>query len=131
VKLHSQDDESFPQCERLTPASVVCDRWRKICNRLAILLLLLGLTGLSATAKDGQYHRASNLEHESSLATKMNVPPTPVILGSAEVKKVARILATKPPKTFRARFKPEPAPTESVGVTVAMQHRSPPKSLQS
>jgi hypothetical protein len=133
VTFHSKDGESFQQCERFaaTPASVACDRWGKICNRLAILLLLVGLAGLSAVAKDGQYHRVSNIEHQSSLATKMNVPPTPVILGSAELKKVARTFATKPPKTFRPRFQPEPPPTESVGVTVAMQHRSPPESLQS
>jgi len=131
MKFQRKNGLSFPQCERFAPAPAARAGWTTICNRLAILLLLVGLAGLSAAAKDGQYHRASSIEHQSSLATKMNVPPTPVILGSAELKKVARILATKPPKTFRVRFKPEPAPTESVGVTVAMQHRSPPESLHS
>ena len=131
MNFQTNDGDSFPQCERLASTPGACAGWRKFCNRLAILLLLLGLTGLSATAKDGQYHRASNLEHESSLATKMNVPPTPVILSSAEAKDVARIIVATSRKTFRARFKPEPLPTESVGVTVAMQHRSPPEPLHS
>lgn len=131
VKSHSQNDELFAQCEQFAPASGAWSRWGKVTNRVAILLLLVGLAGLSATAKDGQYHRVSNIEHQSSLATKMNVPPTPIILGSGELKKVARLVATKPPKTFRTRFQPEPPPTESVGVTVAMQHRSPPESLRS
>lgn len=131
MNLRPNDVEPFPQCERFAPAVEMCAGSRKFCNRLAILLLLLGLTGLSASAKDGQYHRASNLEHESSLATKMNVPPTPVILSSAEAENVARIIASTSRKTFRARFRPEPLPTESVGVTVAMQHRSPPQPLHS
>lgn len=102
-----------------------------ICNRLAVLLLLVGLAGLATTAKDGQYHRASNIEHQSSLSTKMNVPPARAIVGAAELQKVARIIASKPRPTFRARFKPEPLPTESVGITVAMQHRSPPETFLS
>jgi hypothetical protein len=102
-----------------------------ICNRLAVLLLLVGLTGLAATAKDGQYRRASNIEHQSSLATKMNVPPAQMMVGPAKLQKVTRLIASKPRPTFHARFKPEPLPTESVGVTVAMQHRSPPESFLS
>lgn len=102
-----------------------------ICNRLAVLLLLVGLAGLAATAKDGQYHRASSIEHQSSLAAKMNVPPAPVIVRPLKLQKATRLIASKPRPTFRARFKPEPLPTESVGVTVAMQHRSPPETFLS
>jgi hypothetical protein len=100
-----------------------------VCSKMVALILLLGLTGLATSAKDAQYFRTSKIEHESSLSTKMNVPPAPVILSSVDIQKVARIIATKPQETYRPRFKPEPLPTESVGVTVAMQHRSPPESL--
>jgi len=122
---------SFPQCESGALDSSTRARGPVICNRLAVLLLLVGLAALAAIAKDGQYHRASNIEHQSALSTKMNVPPARAIVGSAELQKVARLIASKPRPTFRARFKPEPLPTESVGVTVAMQHRSPPASLLS
>lgn len=122
---------SFPQGETGALDSSTRARGRMICNRLAVLLLLVGLAGLAATAKDGQYHRTSNIEHQSSLSTKMNVPPARAIVRSAELQKVARLIASKPRPTFRTRFKPEPLPTESVGVTVAMQHRSPPESLLS
>jgi hypothetical protein len=128
MKFQPTGGESFSQCECVAPNSPTRARRRMICNRLAVLLLLIGLTGLAATAKDGQYHRASSLEHQSSLATKMNVPPAPAILGSAELHKVARLIAFKPRPTVRVRLKPKPLPTESVGVMVAMQHRSPPQS---
>jgi hypothetical protein len=131
MNFELRDRMSCPQCESGAPDSSTRARGRVICNRLAVLLLLVGLAGLAATAKDGQYHRFSSPERQSSLATKMNVPPVPVILGSAELQKVARLIASKPRPTFRARFKPEALPTESVGVTVAMQHRSPPESLLS
>ncbi|MGA9885284.1 MAG: hypothetical protein WBQ34_16335 [Candidatus Acidiferrales bacterium] len=129
MKLSSKDGEPNSQCE--WPAQIAHTRGWLFCDKIVIVLLLVGLAGLAATAKDGQYHRASNLEHQSSLATKMNMPQAPVILGSAELQKVARLIASRPRPTFRARFKPEPSPTESVGVTVAMQHRSPPNSLVS
>lgn len=129
MNFSSKDGGQNPECG--WPASTLPSRGWLLCNKIVIVLLLVGLAGLAASAKDGLYHRASNLEHQSSLATKMNMPQAPVILGSAELQKVARLIASRPRPTFRARFKPEPPPTESVGVTVAMQHRSPPNSLVS
>jgi hypothetical protein len=130
MKFQRKDGDSFPQCERLAHAALPCARWRMICNRLAILLLLLGLTGLSATAKDGQYHRVSNLEHESSLATKMNVPPPAANFSVQPLRTVARIVIEEPRQILFPRIEAEPPVAESIGVTVAMQHRSPPDSLQ-
>ncbi len=129
MKYRVQNGAPVSKCETYTMDSTARARGWTIVSRLAILLLLVGLTGLATTAKDGQYHRASNLEHQSSLATKMNVPQAPVILGSTELQKVARLMATKPRQAVRARLRAEPLPMESVGVTVSMQHRSPPVTL--
>jgi hypothetical protein len=126
MKDQPQDDRLYSQCEH--PMRNARISFWPVCSKMVALVLLLGLTGLATSAKDAQYFRTSKIEHESSLSTKMNVPPAPVILSSVDIQKVARIIATKPQETYRPRFKPEPLPTESVGVTVAMQHRSPPES---
>lgn len=102
-----------------------------ICNRLAILLLLIGLAGLAARAKDGQYYRRTNPERESSLATKMNVSPPAINLRAQQLRTGARVMVEQPRPSFRPRIEAEPPLAESVGVTVAMQHRSPPQSLHS
>ncbi|GEM_PF-1658334 len=127
MKDKPQDAGLLPECECATRRTH--GRLWPAFSKTVILILLLGLTGLATSAKDGQYFRSSKIQHESSLATKMNVPPAPVVLSSVELQKVVRIVAIKPQKTYRARLKPEPLPTESVGVTVAMQHRSPPEPL--
>ena len=88
MNFELRDGMSFPQGESGALDSSMRARGRMICNRLAVLLLLVGLAGLATTAKDGQYHRASNIEHQSSLSTKMNVPPARAMVGSAELQKV-------------------------------------------
>jgi hypothetical protein len=100
-----------------------------ICNRLAIVLLLVGLAGLAARAKDGQYCRRTNPERESSMATKMNVPPPAVNFSAQPLRTLARVVVEEPQPSYRPRIEAEPPLVESIGVTVAMQHRSPPQPL--
>jgi hypothetical protein len=131
MNLRPEKDRRLPRREFGESNSSARLRGWTICNRVAVVLLLLGLAGLAAAAKDGQYRRASNSEYQTSLATKMNVPQASAIVTSVELQDVVRLVASKPRPVFHKRFKPEPLPTESVGVIVSMQHRSPPKFLLS
>jgi len=97
-----------------------------ICNRIAIILLLVGLAGLATTAKDGKYYHGTNPAHQSSLSTKMNVTQSPITLGSTPLEKVARIIATKPRLVWRTRREPEQLVAESLGLRLSVRHRSPP-----
>ncbi len=131
MKFQANDSDSFPQCEQFARGSNPCERWNMIRKRVAILLLLIGLAGLGAQAKDGQYCRRTNPERETSLATKMNVPPAGVNFSAQPLRTGSRVVVEEPQQTLPARIEAEPPVAESVGVTVAMQHRSPPEPLHS
>jgi hypothetical protein len=98
-------------------------------NRLAIVLLLVGLAGLATAAKDGQYYPNPNPARRVSLSTKMNVNSTPAVLNQTPLQKVAQIVAAKPRPSIRKPIEPEVPLIETIAVTVSLQHRSPPVLL--
>ena len=131
MKPDSKDGESFSECEPFATRSGEGARSWLICNRLAVLLLLLGLAGLGAQAKDRRYCHRMGPERESSLATKINVLPPDVNFSTPRLLRVGRIVVAQPRQKPQPWIEAEPPISESIGVTVAMQHRSPPESLQS
>jgi hypothetical protein len=100
-----------------------------VLNRLAIVLLLLGLAGLATAAKEGQYYPSTTAARHVSLSTKMNVTHAPVVFSRGPLENVARLVASKPRPAIGRRIKPDPLPMASVGLTVCLQHRSPPAVL--
>lgn len=131
MKFDFKKDESFCECERLASRSATKATGWLTRNRLAVLLLLIGLAGLGAQAKDGRYHSRTNLERESSLATRMNVVPPAVSFSAERLRTVARIVEDQPRPKPRLRTEIKPPISESISVRVAMQHRSPPEPLHS
>lgn len=95
-------------------------------NKLAIVLLLVGLAGLATVAKDGQYYPKANPVHQVSLSTKMNLNTVPVLLIHTPLQRVARIFAAKPRASIRRPIEPEVPLIQPIAVTVSLQHRSPP-----
>jgi hypothetical protein len=101
----------------------------RLLNKIAVLLLLFGIAGLATLAKDGQYYPTANPARQVSLSTKMNDSHVPVAVNRVPSDTVARMTPPKPRPVIRTRREPEPLPVQSVGITVTLQHRSPPAVL--
>jgi hypothetical protein len=90
-----------------------------------LVLLLFAVPTLSTLAKNSWYLPQSNPGHYLNIASKMQVPHSPVILEKAPLQAVAMLVPPQPV----ARSIPEPdsePPNPSISVTVSLQHRSPP-----
>jgi len=94
-----------------------------------VLLLLVAVVGLCTLAKNGQYYPRTNPVRYVSLSIKMNVAHTSVVNLGDKLEPVARV-APPPPIVRVTRLEQfEATPAQKIGVTVSMQHRSPPPSL--
>jgi hypothetical protein len=100
-----------------------------LARTILIFLLLLAVAGLSTAAKRGQYYPGSSPDRHVSISTKMNVSHAPVVVAGDQQRPDVR-LAPPPPVIPATRFEHSEAPSvERIGVTVSMQHRSPPYFL--
>jgi energy-converting hydrogenase Eha subunit F len=100
-----------------------------LANKLAIVLLLLGLANLATMAKNGQYYPTPNPARQVSLSTKMNDGHAPVAPVRAPLEKVARIMPPKPRPIVRRQAEPRRLLIRTIGITATPQHRSPPAFL--
>jgi hypothetical protein len=95
-------------------------------KKIAIVLLLVGIAGLTTAAKDGQYYPAANPARQVSLSTKMNLNHVPVGFRRAPLEKVAQIVVARPRPTMCRPVEPELLLIEGLAITLSEQHRSPP-----
>jgi hypothetical protein len=94
---------------------------------ISIVLLLFAVAGLSTLAKNSQYFPKSNPTHYVNIATKMKAAPSRVVVQRERLSPVAKVLPPKSEVSNRYTAKEEAnLPLPSVGVTVSIQHRSPP-----
>ena len=97
---------------------------------VAIVALLFAVAGLSTLAKNSQYFPKSNPTHYVNIATKMKAAPSRVVVQRERLSPVAKVLPPKSEVLNRYAAKEEAnLPLPSVGVTVSVQHRSPPSSF--
>ena len=91
-----------------------------------LALLLFAVPALSTLAKNSWYLPQSNPVHYLNIASKMQVPQVPVVLEKAPLRLIAMLIPA-PEEAIRSTHEPDPEPPKpSIGVTVALQHRSPP-----
>jgi hypothetical protein len=90
-----------------------------------LILLLFTVPGLSTLAKDSWYLPASNPVHYLNIANKMHMPHCPVIVHQALLQTVAKIIPLQPVARSTRVDEPD-APKSSIGLTLSLQHRSPP-----
>jgi hypothetical protein len=102
---------------------------RDIWLRVAVVMLLVAVAGLSTLAKNIQYFPKTNPTHYVSSSTKMKVVHAPVVLDRDRQLPVSKI--SVPPRTVWPirEDRLEAVLIPAVGVTVSMQHRSPPASI--
>src|SRR5215469_6841996 len=100
--------------------------WATFACKAVVLLLLFTVAGLATFAKNGQYYPKSNPAQHVSVSIKMNVAHSPAHVAEEPLEPVARFLIPQPP-LHSPRVQVEEIPTAlPIGVTVSMQHRSPP-----
>jgi hypothetical protein len=100
-----------------------------LAKRFTVILLLFTLAGLFTLAKTGQYYPESNPAQHVSVSIKMNVThPSLKAVEEPRQSLICFLPPQPPPRPQRVQSK-EPSPIVPVGVTVSMQHRSPPLAL--
>ena len=97
--------------------------------RLAVLFLLVALAGLSTFAKYTPYLPKTDPSHFVNHATKMKVAQSPVVLDRAPLYPVATVIPPRPAYHRRCTDKTVAPRIQLIGLTVSLQHRSPPTSL--
>jgi hypothetical protein len=102
---------------------------RDIWLRVAVILLLIAVAGLSTFAKNIQYFPDTNPTHYVSSSTKMKVIHAPVVLDGDRQLPVSKISVPSPTVWPIREDRLEAILIPAVGVTVSMQHRSPPASI--
>ena len=94
-----------------------------------VALLLIAVAGLSTLAKNSQYFPKSNPAHYVSVSNKMKAAPSPDVLERAPLQPIAKVVPPQPCTPRNNGVEEVSLPSPSIGVTVSIQHRSPPISL--
>lgn len=98
----------------------------RLCNLSGLLVLLLAVATLSTAAKMSWYLPQSDAGHNLTAAVKMKVVHSPIIFYEGLPLQIVVKIAPLLPE-IRTSRPVEPAPDiPSIGVTVSLQHRSPP-----
>jgi len=120
----AQESCIVPGCTRAWTHSLA----RRICSRTLIVLLLVSVAGLSTFAKDSLYQFHSSSARYVSISNKMQLAHAPVVEHGAAMPVLLTLPAMpespRPCRESRYHFF-----VPSVGVTLSLQHRSPPYSI--
>jgi hypothetical protein len=92
----------------------------------AVVLLLLAVTALSTLAKNSQYFPSSGPAHYLNISNKMKGAPLPVLLERAPLYPIAKVVPPQPYSPANHGVEEISLPSPSIGVTLSVQHRSPP-----
>jgi hypothetical protein len=99
---------------------------RRACLKLGVLLLLLAIAGFSTLAKNSIYFSDSNPAHYINISSKMTVSHSPAAVHHPPLLPVVRFVPPQPEIRIAREVREEAPPIPSIGVTVSLQHRSPP-----
>ncbi|MFZ0641809.1 MAG: hypothetical protein WAM25_01535, partial [Candidatus Acidiferrales bacterium] len=103
---------------------------RRFCLRVGVLLLLVAIAGFATLAKNSQYYSKSDPAHYINISSKMKVAAVPAVVDRAPLLRHLEGFALPLPRLRVARVvRAETPPLPSIGVTVSLQHRSPPVVL--
>jgi hypothetical protein len=103
--------------------------YQRFLRRTAILLLLVSVAGLATTARYSSYLPESSPIHFIAGISKMDVDHLPVLFAPVRVNATAII--APPEQTFQCWPESTSQKIElpQIGLTLSLQHRSPPSSL--
>jgi hypothetical protein len=89
-------------------------------------VLLFAVAGLSTLAKNSQYFPKSHPTHYVNSANKMKAAAQPVVFERAPLQLIAKVVPPRPRAPKKRGIEEVSFPLPSIGVTVSIQHRSPP-----
>jgi hypothetical protein len=92
----------------------------------SVVLLLVAVTGLSTLAKNSPYFPKSDPAHYVNISSKMKGAPPPVALERVPLCVIAKVVPPQPLLPRNQGVEEISLPSPSIGVTVSIQHRSPP-----
>jgi hypothetical protein len=96
---------------------------------VAVVMLVVAVTGLSTIAKEAQYFTRTNPIRTVSVSTKMEVTRAPVTFAGDPLRPIAHIVQPKPPIQAARVEETAIAPPPRIALALSRQHRSPPASL--
>jgi hypothetical protein len=100
---------------------------RRFCLRVGVLLLLVAIAGFATLAKNSQYYSKSNPAHYINISSKMKVAAVPAVIDRAPLLRHLESFTLPLPQLHVTRVvRAETPPLPSIGVSVSLQHRSPP-----
>jgi hypothetical protein len=99
---------------------------RPLFFKLAVLLMLVLVMGLSTLAKNTGYLPDSNPAHYISSASKMSRGQSPAILDQTPVQPISRLIPHKATSGETHRNDPQLPPNNQIVLISSLQHRSPP-----
>lgn len=102
---------------------------RQLYLKIGVVTLLLAIAGFSTLAKNSQYLSRSNPAHYINISSKMKVSHSPVVIDRTPLRRVARFIPPQPAMRIVRMVEKEIPALPSMGVTVSLQHRSPPLFL--
>jgi hypothetical protein len=102
---------------------------RRVYVKVGVVMLLLAIAGFATLAKNSQYLSRSNPAHYINISSKMKVCHLPVVIDRTPLRPVARFIPPQPEMRIASVVEEEIPALPSIGVTVSLQHRSPPISL--
>jgi hypothetical protein len=108
-----------------TSRAAKAGRFVRFCNLTTLLLLLLAVATLSTAAKMSWYLPQGDAGHNLTAAVKMKVAHSPIIFDRLPLQPMVKIAPPLPEIRTSRPVEPEPE-IRSIGVTVSLQHRSPP-----
>jgi hypothetical protein len=97
--------------------------------RVTLLLLVFEVAGLAILAKHNQYLPKSDPAHFLSNATKMKVGGSPNLFVPIAAPGVGQIYPPESEFGAIALARPENYSLRQIGITISLQHRSPPNFL--
>jgi hypothetical protein len=97
--------------------------------RTTLLLLVFAVAGLSTLAKYSQHVPNSNPIHFFSKTTKMNVTHLPVVFVAVPNAPVVKVVLHRPAFRMLRPIFCEKIDLLQIGLTISLQHRSPPFSF--
>jgi hypothetical protein len=90
------------------------------------VLLLFAVAALSTLAKNSQYFPKSNPTHYVNSANKMKAAAPPVVFERAPLQPIAKVVPPRLRAPKEHGIEKVSLPLPSIGITVSIQHRSPP-----
>jgi hypothetical protein len=105
-----------------------CGLLKASLQTVIVVLLLFAVAALSTLAKSSQYFPKSNPTHYVNIANKMKAAAPPVVFERALLQPIAKVAPPRPCAPKKHGIEEVSLPLPSIGVTVSIQHRSPPSS---